>query len=216
MEIDIHQLPIPNWDLACPRCQYSLNGLPQHRCPECGLQLHMDRIVTTATRLRPPHWTGHETPIPRCGLLCQTCRAPLDHLPALACGNCGAAVDPADYRPPREWFEVDTAIAGRVPLIAVEPLLAAEQIPFVREDTKRLREHYFGPEVASARLRVPSEFFFEVLVLLRRTEDAMDTARSAADAIGWICPKCHEGVPQHFEMCWNCGTAQPAAPTPQV
>jgi hypothetical protein len=45
MPFDPNVLPIPDLGLCCPRCRYVLAGLPQHRCPECGLEFEMEDLL---------------------------------------------------------------------------------------------------------------------------------------------------------------------------
>ena len=41
-------------DLDCPRCGYNLRGLPQPRCPECGLVVDLDQIRAAQALLSKP------------------------------------------------------------------------------------------------------------------------------------------------------------------
>ncbi|RMF77629.1 MAG: hypothetical protein D6744_11140, partial [Planctomycetota bacterium] len=67
MELDVWQLPIPDWGLTCPRCRYPLRGLPSHRCPECGTDLDMEKLVEPWSRIREPRFDGTQLPIPNFG-----------------------------------------------------------------------------------------------------------------------------------------------------
>ncbi|GAG47044.1 unnamed protein product, partial [marine sediment metagenome] len=58
--------------------------------------------------------------------------------------------------------------------------------------------------IAVTRLRVPSEFYFEVLWLIRRAREEMEAVRAAGESRRWRCPRCGEENPGHFEVCWNC------------
>lgn len=42
MTLDPHALPVPDLGLRCRTCGYLLAGLPQHRCPECGIEFNLD------------------------------------------------------------------------------------------------------------------------------------------------------------------------------
>lgn len=37
--------PIPDVGLRCPKCGYVLTGLTEQRCPECGSEFDVDRLV---------------------------------------------------------------------------------------------------------------------------------------------------------------------------
>jgi len=37
--------PIPNAGLTCPNCGYSLTGLREHRCPECGRPFDLQTMI---------------------------------------------------------------------------------------------------------------------------------------------------------------------------
>jgi len=204
MEIDLNQLPIPDWGAHCPVCRYALVGLPGHRCPECGADLDMSEIVQTWHRLRPPRRTGDERPIPAWGIQCRNCRRLLDGSDSLKCPGCGAATDGAHLRPPGEWFVVDETLAGDVPLPTVEILLAGRYVPYVRRSDKLLREIYFGPRMIGSRLLVPTEFYFDVIGILRGAAADMRAARVCENQNPWTCDSCGEEVPAHFDVCWNC------------
>jgi len=203
-EIDLNQLPIPDWGLHCPRCRYLLRGLPSHRCPECGTALDMSAIVKPWHRLRDPRFTGRELPFPDFGFDCRGCRRPLAGARRWNCPHCGAAFEPGAFVPAgREWLVVDQPFCGAVPLAGVEILLAHERVPYARHPSRLLREIYGGTPVVGSRLLVPMEFFFEVRWLVRRAEREMVEARRHADE-AWRCQACGEDVPLHFEVCWNC------------
>ena len=208
VEIDLDRLPIPDWDVHCPRCGYPLRGLPEHRCPECGARFRMQDVVHTWTRLRDPFYTGHESPLPDFGLRCTRCGQSLAGAVGGRCPHCGEPFDIGHFRPPGDWFVIDESLADPLPLAAAEVLLANHYVPFVRLDERRPVELYLGSRAVGSRLRVPSEFFFDVLYLLRRTRDEMQHARASA-ATPWGCPSCGETVPGHFEQCWNCQSPRP-------
>lgn len=53
MNGDEHRGDPPDWrtfslELCCPRCGYNLRGLPQPRCPECGLTFSWTKLITAA------------------------------------------------------------------------------------------------------------------------------------------------------------------------
>ncbi len=203
IDVDLEHLPIPDWDLHCPRCGYPLRGLPEHRCPECGRAFSMQDVVRTWTRLREPYYTGRESPLPDFGLRCPQCDRTLTGAIGQRCPHCGATFDITRFRPPDRWFVIDEALAGPLPLATVEALLANHYVPFVRLDDRRAVELYLGSRAIGSRLRVPSEFYFDVLWLLRQTQDQIRRVR-AEPSPAWRCPSCGQSVPGHFEQCWNC------------
>ncbi len=43
---------------------------------------------------------------------------------------------------------------------------------------------------------------------LQRARDVIRQIEQPAPSSGSvICPRCHEGSPGHFQVCWNCGEA---------
>jgi predicted amidophosphoribosyltransferase len=204
MEIDLAQLPIPDWDFNCPSCAYPLRGLPAHRCPECGTPFDIRDLVRPWTRLRPPRFTGSELPLPDFGSACTQCHGPLTGAVRWACPHCGAAFDPETWRPASEWFIVDNALAGGVPIPLVQTLLASEYVPHAPADEKTAFEIFGGQSITITRLRVPREFYFEVLWLLRQARLDIAAARAAARRVQWRCRRCGARNPGHFEVCWNC------------
>jgi ssDNA-binding Zn-finger/Zn-ribbon topoisomerase 1 len=208
MEIDVWQLPIPDWGLQCPACRYSLRGLPSHRCPECGTKLDMSEIVQPWHRLRDPWFSGNELPLPDFGLQCANCKRPLAGAQEHACPSCRAPFDAQTLRPVRKWFVVDAEMCGRVPLPVIEVRLGQELVPHMRSKDKVLREIYLGPRMLGSRLLVPNEFFFDLLWLIRRAELDIEEGRARAESERWACPKCGEENPGNFEMCWNCQAAR--------
>ncbi len=203
MDVDIHQLPIPDWGLRCPQCRYPLCGLPSHRCPECGLTLDMDEIVQPWVRVRDPRFSGHERPLPDFGLTCTSCGAALAGAASHACGQCGAYFDLEALRPTSTWFILDRELTRDLHLPAVHAMLILERVPHVATGEKTVREIYGGHGMTFTRLRVVSEFFFEVLWLLERARHDLEQAREVADQ-AWICQHCGEENPGHFEVCWSC------------
>jgi len=203
MDVDLFQLPIPSWGLRCPTCDYALEGLPTHRCPECGQPFDMNRLVRTWTRLRDPRWTGAERPMPGLGLRCRGCGVALAGQVGFACEQCGASTRPEDLGPSGEWFVLDEQMAGTIAMPAIEALLARELVPYYHSRDRLVRELYMGPRIVGARFAVPSEFYFEVLRLLQDLRAEMAAARKAPR---WTCAACGARVPGNFELCWKCET----------
>ena len=200
MEIDIEQLPIPDWNLVCRKCGYSLKTLPRHRCPECGLEVIMSELVQPWTRLRDPQFTGRELPLPDFGLVCGECEAPLAGATELQCPDCRTPFDPCDGAPTGQWYKIPSALLGELPPQAVEIILAEEFIPYVRRERRDLSRILGVDALADVRIEVPGEFYFDLLAALCRHE------RTAADPAGpdWTCPNCHEANPATFKICWQC------------
>ncbi|MCK4342994.1 MAG: hypothetical protein KAY37_14870, partial [Phycisphaerae bacterium] len=204
MDIDLQKLPIPDWGLVCPSCGYQLQGLPGHRCPECGEIIDLPDLVRPWTRLRAPRFTGDESPLPDFGLTCGECGDPLLGAKDGLCPHCGAPFDLNGLKPPREWFLLDSELCGELPIPGVQALLASEGVPHVEVREKSAIEIYGGQSVFANRLRVASEFFFEVLWLLQRAQAEMETARALGESAQWRCSNCGEENPGHFDVCWNC------------
>ncbi len=205
MEVDLNCLPIPDWGLYCPKCRYSLRGLPSHRCPECGTEFDMADIVKPWHRLREPRFTGRELPFPDFGLRCRSCQQPLAGARTRHCPGCRLAFDPDAIRPSRAWFVVDQVMCGEVPLAGLEALLAVEHVPYTRAHRKAVAEIYGVTQIIGSRLLVPAEFFFELLWLIQRAGQEIERVRAQPKSY-WICPNCDEHVPAHFDVCWNCET----------
>lgn len=204
MTVDILQLPIPDWGLICPRCRYLLRGLPEHRCPECGLKFDLEQLVQPWTRLRDPRFTGAERPLPDFGLLCPACRRPLAGAPDHACPHCGAPFDPQAWRPPGQWFILDREHCGTLPMLGVMALLSTEQVPFLPVNERSLAEVVLGQHAIMEGVKAPTEFCFEVRWLLRRALLEMQAVRAAANRAEWRCAHCRELNPANFEICWKC------------
>ena len=200
MEIDIEQLPIPDWNLACRKCGYPLKSLPQHRCPECGLEVVMSELVQPWMRLREPQFTGRELPRPDFGLVCGDCVAPLAGVTELHCPGCRAPFDPRDGAPTDKWYKIAPQLIGELPPQAVEIILAEEFIPYVRRESRDLSRILGVDALADVRIEVPGEFYFDLLAALRRHEL---TAPDPNDP-DWTCSNCREPNPATFKICWNC------------
>jgi len=205
MDIDLNQLPIPDWGLACPQCGYPLRGLPSHRCPECGTEFDVPSMIRPWTRLRDPRYHGDELPVPDFGLRCGGCHGPLAGATSPACPHCRRPFDLPGLRPPGAWFVLDRTIAGPLPMAGVISLLASEAVPYLPAQEKSLAEIYAGQNILVERVRLPSEFFFDVLWLLRRARVELAYQRAVGGRYDWRCPQCREENPGSFDVCWNCG-----------
>jgi rubrerythrin len=205
MDVDLTALPVPDWNLVCPRCRYPLQGLPAHRCPECGLALDMSKIVAPWTRVRGPRFSGHELPIPDFGLGCGGCGTPLLGWSTRQCPECGAMFDPEARRPAKAWFAVEPEMCGPMLTPMVEMLLAGEYVPHFYLDHKTFLDISLGGSARGARLMVHREFYYELLWLLR--EEAKRVERERA-SVGdeWRCGQCGADNPGNFDLCWSCLT----------
>lgn len=204
-DIDIHALPVPDFGLTCPRCDYALMGLPEHRCPECGSVFNVEELIRPYTALRPPEITGRELPVPDLGLSCPDCDALLDGAPTHECPTCGRAFDMEEFCPSGRWVMAFSS-PDSVKMTCAEMVLRQHLVPILYGDDE-LRKTFgalgstrFGP-----RIEVPRAFYFEARLILRR-----ETARAEAIHANGLaeqevdCPKCGEGNPTTFEVCWNC------------
>lgn len=206
MDIAYDQLPVPDWGLTCPQCSYPLKGLPAHRCPECGSEFDVESMVQPWTRVRDPRFTGAERPLPNFDLDCASCGAALAGAEADTCPACAAPFELTAILPERPWFIVDADLAGSLPIPGVQALFGAEHVPYVPIKERSVSEIYGGHAMTFSRLRVPTEFYFEVLWLLARARADFAAARAAAEGPEWTCVECGEGNPGNFELCWNCET----------
>lgn len=205
MNVDLNQLPIPDWGLECPGCRYPLRGLPSHRCPECGAELDIPSLVGPWTRLRDPWYHGDESPLPDFGLACATCDTELAGASRNACPNCGETFDLQALRPRASWFLIDARFCGSVALPALQVLLTTELVPHIPVEERTVREIYGGHNAFFTRLRVPSEFYFDVLALLQQARRDIEAAHQRGAAGDWVCTQCREENPGNFDLCWNCG-----------
>lgn len=210
MEIDLAQLPIPDWDVHCPDCGYALRGLTAHRCPECGRSFEMAEVVRTWTRLRGPRFTGGERPLPDFGLACRACEADLADACDNRCPKCGEPFDLRAMQPRKAWFLIDEGLAGPLDLTTLAAVLEQEQVPLVPVSGRSTTDLIMGTRAIGTRLLAPREFYFEVLWIARDRKKRLSAIRAAA-LTEWICRTCHEPNPGHFEICWNCETAHAGA-----
>ena len=199
MEVDLFQLPIPNWGLGCPTCGYLLNGLPSHRCPECGTEFDVPSIVPTHARLRAPRFTGRELPLPDFDLTCKKCGKPLAGAVSHACLHCGEAFDPEAMRPSGEWFPAEALIRGNMPRPVIRALLDEAYIPYLVQE----EQNPFTGQLTVV-LSVSSEFYFDFLRLITQDTLKLSSAGNSPPDQAWPCPNCGETNPPNFQVCWNC------------
>lgn len=198
MEIDIYKLPIPDWNLHCRRCGYVLNGLPEHRCPECGVVLEMEHLVHSWTRLREPSYTGTELPFPDFGLQCPACDSPLAGATSRCCPACGRAFDPASWLPARDEFLIEPSGQGELKHHFTELLLGEAYIPYIRRERKTAATIYGIDPNSRVCYEVPRDFYFDWLALVQRERT------KGAPGPEWQCGHCGESNPGSFEVCWQC------------
>jgi hypothetical protein len=205
MDLDAYrELPIPPWlELSCPKCAYPLRGLPEHRCPECGLTFYIDDLITPLTPLRPPEITARTRPVPDLGLICGKCEYPLKGLPGDRCPECGEAFSLTDFVPPEPWGEVAGAATATEAVLMFSRLRSAG-IPCLLEDAKGVQGAHAadvmvgGP--AHKRLRVRRDYYLDALAALSSPIDEPGES--------WTCPGCSEEVPGNFDICWKCQRAR--------
>jgi hypothetical protein len=200
MDVDAYRaLPIPEWlGLNCPKCDYPLRGLPEYRCPECGLQFNIDDLVTPTTPLRLPNITAKTRPVPNLDLECRKCAYPLRGLPDDRCPECGETFDLEDFIPPGQWVEAPGS-ASLTESILLFSHLRSLGIPCLFEDLKgplgiRGADVLLGNKQVS--LRVRRDYYFDAV-------DAVINAAEGSDT-PWTCPNCSEKVPGNFDVCWKC------------
>jgi len=205
-DIDIYALPIPDFGLHCPDCDYALVGLPQHRCPECGLSFDMADLVRPYTVLRPPETTGDELPMPDFGLRCPDCAEPLAGAERHECPACGRRFSMDEFRSGRDWVIVFNS-ADAVQLSFARLVLRDNLVPtLATEDEFRKAIGAVGLKGLGPRIEVPRAFFFEAKLILRREAARIEAARADGTAEQERdCPHCGEPNPLTFELCWNCG-----------
>ncbi|MEW6251385.1 MAG: hypothetical protein AB1716_12115 [Planctomycetota bacterium] len=210
MDFDLDQLPIPDWGLHCPKCRYPLRGLPRHRCPECGTAFEMRDMVPPSTRVRAPRIVGLPLPIPDWGLVCLECRYPLRGLPTHRCPECGTRFDLETLRAAGEWFTLDAGMCPDLPFTHVLGLLQSEYVPHIPQPGRSVGQVYgLQPQdMPITRVKVATEFYYEVLWLIRGLREQLAASRAAARKT-WRCAHCGEKNPGSFEVCWSCETDRP-------
>ncbi len=201
MDIDIEQLPIPDWGLHCQSCGYPLKGLPEHRCPECGTRLDLPALLQTWMRLREPQFTGGELPFPDFGLSCAECDEPLAGVSEHRCPSCRTPFDAQALIPPGEWCTIPPSLPGDIPARTLEMLLAEEYIPYVKRVLRDVSHIYGIDPHAEIRFEIPADFYFDFLLALRREQLR---AQQQAGHPDWQCEQCGESNPGSFQICWNC------------
>ncbi len=204
MEIDLQQLPVPDWGLECPTCGYALRGLRQHRCPECGNAFEVEKIVRSWHRLRAPRWTGHELPIPSAYKLnCRVCKQPLAGATSHVCPYCEQPVVIEDHLPSKQWFQADgPALFGHA-FPALTARLQYEHVPHFQQEKVMFR----GIVTNATELMVAREFYFELMMLMDELQQELRSNAGQTDE--WTCTECDEPNPSNFEVCWNCDAPRP-------
>ena len=205
-DVDIHALPVPDFGLTCPKCDYALKGLPEHRCPECGSAFDIEGLIRPYTALRPPEITGRELPVPDLGLSCPDCAAPLAGAPTHECPTCGRPFDMAEFCPRGRWI-VAFSSPDSVKMMCAEMVLRQHLVPILYGDDE-LRRTFgaLGSTRLGPRIEVPRAFYFEARLILRREAARIEAVHADGLAEQEVdCPKCGEGNPATFDVCWNCG-----------
>ncbi len=200
MTVDIHQLPIPEWHLRCPNCDYLLNGLPSHRCPECGDPLDMANIIPSWLRLRDPSFTGEELPLPDFGLYCNHCDAPLAGANKQACPSCHEPFEPRRSRPAKAWFVANKIVKDEIAPQLLAMMLERDFVPYTLEEKQNP-----VTGLLSWSLHVLSEFYFDFLWLVRCRRNEVVEAAVQPD---WKCQSCDGDNPSNFETCWKCSNSR--------
>ncbi|MGE3180638.1 MAG: hypothetical protein AB7N71_03345 [Phycisphaerae bacterium] len=203
--VDIHELPMPNWHIPCPQCNHPLNGISEHRCPECGLRFSMDDVAQTFHRFREPTFTGAESPLPDFGLKCKSCHTPLAGAVNHTCPNCERPFAVDEFRPADDWIALSELQRLGLTESHVEGLLAREFIPYRRESDQKWTDVYMGSTLTPMRNLVAREFYFDALHAI-----AAEVVRISklGDDDEWTCTNCGDTNPPSFETCWKCSQPQ--------
>lgn len=208
LETDFDRLPVPDFGLGCPNCNYPLAGLPSHRCPECGTAFDVRELIEPWTRLREPSFSGQERPIPAWGLRCGACGAALEGATDHHCPECCADCSAQLAAPRKAWFEPDATLSKRLTVPGVMQLLAEHQIPYIPVQNTTFLEIHLGGGPIGGRLNVASEFYYDFLYAVDGALLEITRAADVVDAV-WGCATCGESVPGNFEVCWNCDEPRP-------
>lgn len=204
---ELERSPVPDWGLMCPQCRYMLRGLTSRICPECGAPFLVADLIRTWTRTHPPRFSAATRPVPDYGIRCAGCRAPLAGAAGSRCVQCAESFDLTRVQPARAWFLADDALARPVDLLSLAVLIEAEAIPYYAQSGKTFTDLVLGRVAFGANLVIPSEFYFDVRFLIRRTAQEIEQRRTQPET-EWPCAACNERNPDHFEVCWNCGAAR--------
>jgi predicted amidophosphoribosyltransferase len=214
--------PIPDIGLTCPACGYLLTGLMANRCPECFAEFSVSDLseegkpgeATYLTVLADPHdhhvikrrptFTGGERPLPDFGLVCWRCNHALAGATGDLCPGCGAPFNLLEILPGGQLVDITRFVPAHAELLA-KTILYTAQVPYLIEDAGINQVYGMIIPLATGRIRVPREFFFDALYALATS------ARPAADYAQqeWTCPNCRQSVPAGFEICWNCNAGHP-------
>ncbi|MBN1492209.1 MAG: hypothetical protein JXA69_20015 [Phycisphaerae bacterium] len=207
---DPSRLPIPDWlNLGCPKCGYPLRGLPEHRCPECGLAFDLNTLLTPLVPFHPPDITPTTRPVPELGLACPACDDFLDGATGNQCPHCGARFDVQDFIPKGAWICV-TGTESEFHRSFLCTRLANAGIPFL--EVRQSLQAMLGLGLASfggSEVLVPREYYLDALLVMSEPTD-----RGLSP---WTCAACGEVVPGNFDVCWSCGAeaVKDQAPSPE-
>lgn len=207
MDIDLHALPVPDWGLTCPVCRYALAGLPAHRCPECGHAFDVAALVKTWTRLREPWFSGTERPIPVWGLHCRGCGLALEGMRGDNCEGCGRSLARELARPRGEWFVLEKKHHAGLLMHTVLALMEDAAIPHYQSQEQTLWQIYLGSSPLDQRIRVRSEFLFDLLYVVEQERRRLAEETQEHGGSSWRCADCQEENPANFAICWSCGAA---------
>jgi hypothetical protein len=198
------QLPIPNWlELECPRCSYPLQGLPRHRCAECGFDFNIDLLMNDDVPRRPPELTPETRPVPELGLSCGTCGESLTGAMGHTCPACQAPFDLNDAIDRAKW-SVLLVRPSQQEASALSLVLRNEGIPFRYGQQPLATIMGMNSIGRGGHLKVRRDYFLDALHLL-----ATHLGNNSQNDAEWICPRCEEHVPAHFDICWNCNSTRP-------
>lgn len=200
--VDIHQLPMPNWFLSCPACEYVLNGVSEHRCPECGITFKIEDVVQSWHRLREPVFDGSESPLPDFGLMCALCEKPLVGSRNQQCIHCDnkLRMELQDI-PPDRWICLSPRFTAGMDDTLVEMIFQHDYIPYLLESGKQFSEAFLGARPIPRRAYIDRDFIFDALYAIHREYNRL----VAHGRYEWNCKQCNEENPHTFETCWQCG-----------
>lgn len=152
--------PVLDLGLKCAGCGYSLTGLTEFTCPECGVEFDL----------------GERLDSERILLL-----------------NAEALISGLARRPFSVWIDVRGFFPYSDMNVILRPL-RERNVPFIQSTGTEPGASVETP----ACVLVPFEFLHELV----------DASRDHHG--NWTCSACREGVPDSFDICWNCGAVRGA------